>query len=183
MKKCSYCGAEYSDDLEACPVDNNPLVDSALSESLVNKRRLPLSLIIVSCLFLYPAINGFISFATGMNLVMPKIHAMDGNQLIVCIGYLLWILSWPLLCFGVVVGLWKRSRFCYVIALLGYCYAYAVGVSENVRRLMDHFSPREPYYWCAVTGVALGAAIFLWPLYVLLRRDVRRIFWNAKTDV
>ena len=30
MKKCSYCGAEYPDDVVACPIDQTPFTDAKL---------------------------------------------------------------------------------------------------------------------------------------------------------
>jgi hypothetical protein len=32
MKKCSYCGREYSDELEACPVDQTPFDGSRMAQ-------------------------------------------------------------------------------------------------------------------------------------------------------
>jgi hypothetical protein len=173
---------EYSDELTACPTDETLLVDSILAVSLATKRRLPLSLVIVSYLYLIPGIHGFITFARGMNLVIPKIRAMDAYQVTVSFGLLLFMLAWTLIYFGVVVGLRKRSRFWHIVALLAYGYAYYSAACENMQPLIERFGHREAYYWCAVIGVGLGLVIFLWPLYVLLRRDVRGLFWNAKTD-
>ena len=30
MKHCSYCGAEYSDDLTECPIDHEPMVEQSV---------------------------------------------------------------------------------------------------------------------------------------------------------
>jgi hypothetical protein len=58
MKKCSYCGAEYPDDAAECVIDKTPFNETH-SDFIsvmppVAKRKIPISLSIISYLFFIP---------------------------------------------------------------------------------------------------------------------------------
>jgi hypothetical protein len=182
MKKCPYCGGEYRDELEVCPIDKTTLVDTRVDTTPEARRKLPLSLSLLSYLlliyaacWLYPAIAIFD--------YVPRFvffHVADKPTTILFLGEISTLIFGGVFFLSLFVALRRGSRFAYFVAFLDLVYVYATAIYESLWPVLKHYGDNDPYFWWAIVGQFLGFTVVLLPVYVLLRRDVRQFFFNSK---
>ena len=183
MKKCPYCGAEYCDKLIACPVDQNPLVDSLADSVSAARRKLPLSLSLLTYLLLIPAAQWLYPVIAHLSNLPRFIFFQntDAPTMILVLGATFWLIFGALFYVTMFVALRRGSRFAYFLTWLGYSYVYWRIIYENLLPLLGRYGDYDPNYWWAAGSLCLGMVVFLLPFYVLLRRDVRQFFFNSRS--
>jgi hypothetical protein len=185
MKKCSYCGAEYPDDLTVCPVDKTPfekdchLIVGAESKAMLNKRTIPAGLAVVSYLFLATSVlilawNAFL------------LHLGAPIQLNVFVGVLAIFIS---------VGLRRCSRGWRICALATIWWTFialawkAYDLLSRYFQAITHKPVDEHPVGLYVTpadklpvGFLVILAVFfliqIWQYRVLTRPEVRELFYS-----
>jgi hypothetical protein len=173
-KKCSYCGAEYAGDITACPVDQNPLIDSVQAASPVS-RKLPVPLLIVSYLFLIPAGYSFIRLVQMIGVISTYPSSISDLKIIGC---LIWLLAIGLFFFRIFMGLRRCSRFWRVFAFLVIGICLASGLYGFVVESLKFHDQHQVMPATFILGYSFSMILTSWPLFVLTRRDVRELFQN-----
>ena len=160
MKKCSYCGAEYSDDSVVCPVDQTKLADELTVASITN-RKIPIPLSVVSYCFLGSGICylGWLALYLYYGRFLPSHLIVGVLNLFVSRGLKRCSPPWRIWgrLFGL-AGLW----------FIGSCFRiiHQFSYSANFPRISDYI------------GYSLSFLLLFWFVRVLTRPDIRLLFYD-----
>jgi hypothetical protein len=183
MKKCSYCGAEYADDVIACPIDR-----TSLDEPPVSGRRIPVSLSVVSCLFLLAGVMSALWLICGI-ITLIHLEASGTSLTFPILFHFLWHPF--VLGFWIFFGLRRLSRGWRICALVVTWWIFALlwilaylFFGPRLR-----LSPPDvrmvgmAMSWLLVK-VGLAFLLVVWQYRVLTRPDIRRLFYGetSKAD-
>jgi hypothetical protein len=185
MKKCSYCGTEYPDELVVCPVDQTPFdkhyqpIVETESKTRPVKREIPAGLSAISYLF----------FTTGVLILVWNVFIMYLGapiQLDILIGILAIFIS---------QGLRRCSRGWRICALVVIWWGF-VGLAWTAYNLLARFfqsaahrpldehpdglfvTPADELPVCILVTLAVLFLIQVWQYRVLTRPEVRDLFYS-----
>ena len=185
MKKCSYCGAEYPDDVVVCPADQTPFnkdyqpIVETESKKRAVRHEIPAGLSAVSYLFL----------ATGVLILVWNaflIHLGAPIGLDILIGILAFFIS---------LGLRRYSRGWRICALVVIWWGF-IGLAWKAYDLLSRYfqaAAHKPFnehpvgfYATLAEKLPVGLLIILavfffiqvWQYRVLIRPEVRDLFYS-----
>jgi hypothetical protein len=184
MKRCSHCGRTYPDDATICAIDEAPLEDAGPQKkrtvrgvylAIPKQRKIPLSLLIVSYLFLIPALPSILSACfMGWLIYECGLHGRGSTSLLIISGITCAsILFWYFLSRGL--------RYCScgwrICALIIIWLSLIDGIVQIAQflitqKLPHHETPFE--FW---VGIGLVFFLLMWQYWVLTRPDIRSLFY------
>jgi len=184
MKKRPYCGAEYPDDTPACPIDQTPLGEApseTISEALprkfpifavVSEKKVPVSLVIISYLFLIPGAM-YLSVIIFI-IILSFFGGFPG-------GFTTWlcIFAAPIAVFFFLLsrGLRRCSPGWRICALVLTWWGFLV-IAFKVGYFLTHGATDGESTLEFLVTYALGIIIQIWQYRVLTRPDVRELFYG-----
>jgi len=187
MKKCSYCGAEYPDDVIACPVDHTPLGEQAASKG--DGHGVPVSLLFVSFLFFFAGVMSALWLICGV-VTLVGLGASGTSLTFPILFHFLWH---PFIVgFWIFFGLRRLSRGWRICALVMTWWIF-IGLLWVLAYLFFgpqlHLSPPDvrmvgvAMSWILVK-VSLAFLLVVWQYRVLTRPDIRNLFYGqaSKAD-
>lgn len=184
MKRCSYCGKTYPDDATICAIDQTPLEDAEPPKRRIVRgvylavpraRKIPVSLLIVSYLFLLAAVPSIFAVCLVSWLIYEGgFPERGGMTLLIILG-----ISCASICFSFFLsrGLRYCSRGWRICALVLIWFGLIDCMVRIIQflitqKLPHHETPFE--FWI---GMGLGFLLLLWQYWVLTRPDVRSLFY------
>ena len=174
MKKCSYCGAEYSDKFAACPVDQTPFDVGRVEASPVIERKLPFSLLVLSYLFFIPGVMAFFYFVEIIAAILFMRRPLDGS----IIGWLVTELVFGSFFIALSRGLRRCSRFWRTCAFVVISVCFISWIYGFVTEYLNFHNRHQMMPAMFLFGYGCTLVLALWPFLVLMRRDVRQLFYD-----
>jgi hypothetical protein len=182
MKRCPYCGAEYSDDAMECAIDTTPLVEPQsepdkprkhIKFAIFSEYQIPVSLAIVSYFFFVPAAICFAGvIAILALLILSGGEAASPIAMLCCIGCGAIGMFWLLLS----RGLRKCSRRWRICALVLLWWGFAGMTITVIRYFLTHQAPNHETSTEFFAVYAFGFIVQIWQYRVLTRPDIRDLF-------
>ena len=185
MKKCSHCGAQYEDDVVACPIDHTSLI-----EPLIDGHKIPSSLSVVSFLYFLLGFKCVLWLLGGIYVLM-KLWASGASIKIPTLLFCLW--QPFVIGFWICAGLRRFSRGWRVCALvvswwmlitLGLALAHLImGSWLPLNPLDQRLVADLPRNWLIIK-FGIGLVLVVWQYLVLVRPDVKALYYheNSKAD-
>lgn len=184
MKRCSYCGKTYPDDATKCVIDETPLEDAVPQKTRIVRgfylavprvRKIPISLLAVSYLFLLPAVPSiFVALFMGWIVYKAGFPESGGTSFLIFFGLTCAsIFFWYFLSRG--LRYCSRGwRICALIVIwLSLIYGMVLTAQFLVtKKLPHHETPVE--FW---VGAGLEFTLLIWQYRVLTRPDIRSLFY------
>jgi hypothetical protein len=185
MKKCSYCGTEYPDDVIACPVDHTPLGEQPASRS--DGHQVPVSLSFVSFFFLFAGVMSALWLICGI-ITLVRLGTSGTSLTFPILFHFLWH---PFIVgFWIFFGLRRFSRGWRICALVVlwwifiaflWVLAYVFLGPRLHLSLPDQRMVGMTMSWLFVK-VGLAFVLVGWQYRVLTRSDIRSLFYGQTSE-
>jgi hypothetical protein len=182
MKRCSHCGNIYPNEATVCVTDGTPLKEEPKTHTIhgvyltVPKvKEIPLSLLIVSYLFLLPAVpNILILIFMGWLVYLGGLPRR---------GSLIFLTTFGIICAGVLFWFFlsrgirycsRGWRFC---ALAIIWLGFIVGIAQIAEFLIRQKLPHHETTFKFWIGMGLSFPLLIWQYWVLTRSNIRSLFY------
>ena len=185
MKRCSYCGTEYPDDAMVCTLDQTPFEDPCLVEAppvaTTIRRKIPLSLSIVSCYLIASGI-----FQIGLSIMIGQ-YIGNVPVLNIIYGVLVLFISsglrrcsrgWRICALVVIwVGFIGLAWTAYGLLLRYFFTAAHKPINEHPVGFYVTQANQIPVVFL-VTSLAVHFLVQIWQYRVLTRPAIRDLFYH-----
>jgi hypothetical protein len=167
MKRCSYCGAEYTDDVTVCAIDQTPFDKNYLPEgptvAPVIKRKIPIRLSIVSYCFFASGVSylGWFAIFVYLDRFLPLNLIIGILNLFVSRGLRRCSCPWRICA---LILIW--------LSVCKSCFKIIQDLRHPTHILSITFIIAWSLAWCSIFF------ILAWFYRVLTRPDIRELFYN-----